>query len=97
MRDVKVIVVPYHDGVADRLVGKEPDRLLAVGLVKALQAWGDRIEVTYVPPVDAFAGVVDRSFALQRRVAVTVANAVRYGAFWCWPATATRPWESMPA
>ena len=81
MRDVKVIVVPYHDGVADRLVGKGPDRLLAVGLVKALQAWGDRIEVTYVPPVDAFAGVVDRSFALQRRVAVTVANAVRDGAF----------------
>lgn len=78
---VSVIVAPFHAGVRCYRVGNGPYRLLAGGIIEALQATGAETVLVEIESVDASEGEIGRSFAVKRQVAAAVSAAVDAGQF----------------
>jgi arginase len=81
-QEVRLIALPYHDGLAGVDRGRGPTRLLAVaeasGVLAALEG---PASVEIVDPVDAADPEAARVFELSRRLARRVRTAVADGAF----------------
>lgn len=86
-RSVRIIVVPYHTGIANLAVGAGPYRIFSTGLYDRLEAAGHEIDVYEIPNMSAadlsnkHIGEIGRSFEVIRRVAAAVAEARTQGHF----------------
>ena len=81
VKDIHVIVSPYHVGLQDHRVGAGPRRILANGLENRLKALGYSIAIEEIPPVDEFEGEIGRSFEVIRRIARAVDSAIKAKSF----------------
>ncbi|KAL4910291.1 hypothetical protein BDW74DRAFT_173747 [Aspergillus multicolor] len=78
---ITIISAPYHVGLRHHRVGNGPPRLLAHGLINALQDLGLTVHTAEIPPVDAYEGEIGRSFEIMRRISLAVTAAVEQNTF----------------
>jgi arginase len=80
-QELRLIVSPYHDGLQSVDRGRGPTRLLDVARASgALAALEHPVSVETVGPIDATSPEAARVFALSRRLAMHVRDAVEDGA-----------------
>jgi arginase len=80
--DVELCIVPYDSALLDTRMGAGPRRLVTGGLPERLRERGHATRIHEIaPPDDALRAEIGTAFALNRRLAATVAEARARGAF----------------